>query len=119
VTDRCAVGVDHGTISGRAVVVKVSELGTALPEYGHCVMDAVPTAGPDRVELGPDWALLVPQDYVDVLPEDVARTVHIALRRGPVDPIGPPATDLLFARYQNVYGQASDDRRPPVQKELA
>lgn len=36
------VGVDYGTLSGRALVVRVSdgeELGTAVHEYPHAVMD--------------------------------------------------------------------------------
>lgn len=47
-----------------------------------------------------------------VMLEDVARTVHIARQGGPVIPIPQPAIDALYARYQNVYGQAGDDRRP-------
>ena len=40
--DRYVVGVDFGTLSGRAVVVRVSdgaELGTAVHDYEHGVMD--------------------------------------------------------------------------------
>jgi len=36
------VGVDFGTLSGRAVVVRVrdgAELGAAVHEYGHAVID--------------------------------------------------------------------------------
>jgi L-ribulokinase len=61
------VGVDYGTLSGRAVVVRVSdgaELGSAVHEYTHAVLtDALP----DGTPLGHDWALQVPGDYVDVL----------------------------------------------------
>jgi L-ribulose-5-phosphate 4-epimerase len=46
-----------------------------------------------------------------VMCEDAARTVHIALQSGPVDPIPQAQIDALYARYQNVYGQNSDDRR--------
>jgi L-ribulose-5-phosphate 4-epimerase len=52
-----------------------------------------------------------------VMVEDVARTVHIARQGGPVLPIAQPDIDALYARYQNVYGQAGDDRRgarPPA-----
>ena len=41
--DPCVVGVDYGTLSGRAVVVRVSdgaELGAAVHDYRHGVMDA-------------------------------------------------------------------------------
>lgn len=62
------VGVDFGTLSGRAVVVRVSdgaELGSAVHEYAHGVIEtALP--GSD-VRLGPDWALQSPQDWIDVL----------------------------------------------------
>lgn len=46
-----------------------------------------------------------------VMVEDVARTVHYAREGGPLVPIEPDAIDRLYARYQNVYGQASDERR--------
>jgi L-ribulose-5-phosphate 4-epimerase len=41
-----------------------------------------------------------------VLLEDVARTVHLARQLGPVGAISPDDIDSLYARYQNVYGQA-------------
>jgi L-ribulokinase len=40
--DRYVVGIDFGTLSGRALVVRVSdgaELGTAVHEYSHAVID--------------------------------------------------------------------------------
>jgi len=46
-----------------------------------------------------------------VMLEDVARTVHIARQGGELVPIAPDAIDRLYARYQQVYGQASDARR--------
>ena len=81
--DRYVVGVDYGTLSGRAVVVRVrdgAEVGSAVKEYPHAVMDRVlaPTGAP----LPPDWALQVPQDYVDVLTE----AVPAALAASGVDP---------------------------------
>jgi L-ribulokinase len=70
------VGVDYGTLSGRAVVVRVSdgaELGSAVHDYPHAVLTE---ALPDGTPLGHDWALQVPSDYVDVLriavPEAIA-----------------------------------------------
>ncbi|MDQ1050244.1 ribulokinase [Streptomyces sp. V4I2] len=63
----CVVGVDFGTLSGRAVVVRVrdgAELGTAEHGYRHAVLDR---ELPDGTRLPPDWALQVPSDYVDVL----------------------------------------------------
>ncbi len=47
-----------------------------------------------------------------VLLEDVARTVHVARQVGEPVAIAPDAVDHLYARYQHVYGQATDDRRP-------
>jgi L-ribulokinase len=47
--DMFTVGVNFGTLSGRAVVVRVSdgaELGSAVHEYPHAVMDLSLTAGP-------------------------------------------------------------------------
>jgi L-ribulokinase len=63
------IGVDYGTLSGRAVVVRVSdgeELGSAVHDYRHGVMDEYLTAA-DGQRLPPDWALQVPGDYVEVL----------------------------------------------------
>jgi L-ribulokinase len=66
--DRYMVGVDFGTLSGRALVVRVgdgAEVGTAVHEYRHGVMDAVLAA--TGAPLPPDWALQDPDDYRDVL----------------------------------------------------
>lgn len=73
------VGVDFGTLSGRAVIVRVSdgsEVGSATHEYAHAVLDRVLPDG--RTSLGPDWALQVPQDYVDVLRYAVPAAVAAA-----------------------------------------
>ncbi len=72
------VGIDFGTLSGRAVVVRVAdgaELGSASVDYAHGVL-----------EPEPQWALQVPSDYLDVL-----RCVPLALRdagASPSDVIG-------------------------------
>jgi L-ribulose-5-phosphate 4-epimerase len=42
-----------------------------------------------------------------VMCEDVARTVHISRQLGTPIPLEPGDVDLLFDRYQNVYGQRS------------
>ena len=73
------VGIDYGTLSGRAVVVRVSdgaELGSAVLEYPHGVMDTTLAATGRR--LPPDWALQVPQDYVDVLKTAVPEAIRAA-----------------------------------------
>ncbi len=54
-----------------------------------------------------------------VMVEDVARTVHFARQLGEPVPIAQADIDSLYNRYQNVYGQATDDRRPSEQKEEA
>lgn len=62
------IGIDYGTLSGRAVVVSVAdgaELGTAVHEYRHGVVDRRLPA--TDAPLGPDWALQIPQDWRDVL----------------------------------------------------
>ena len=76
------VGVDFGTLSGRAVVVRVrdgAELGTAVTDYPHAVLDR---ALPDGRPLPPEWALQVPADYVEVL----RTAVPAALVAAGVDP---------------------------------
>lgn len=78
------VGVDFGTLSGRAVVVRVSdgaELGSATHAYRHGVLDR---ELPDGTPLGPDWALQVPADYVEVL----RTAVPAAIEAAGVDPAG-------------------------------
>ena len=62
------VGIDYGTLSGRAVVVRVSdgeELGNAVYDYPHKVMDR--ELASTGKALPPDWALQDAHDYVDVL----------------------------------------------------
>lgn len=82
------VGVDFGTLSGRAVVVRVSdgaECGTAVHAYRHGVLDSVlPHTGR---RLPPDWALQVPSDYVDVLREAVPAALAAA-QVNPADVVG-------------------------------
>jgi L-ribulose-5-phosphate 4-epimerase len=46
-----------------------------------------------------------------VLVEDAARTAHAARQVGTLVPLPQDAIDRLYERYQNVYGQAEDDRR--------
>jgi L-ribulokinase len=81
--DRYVIGVDFGTLSGRALVVRVSdgeELGTATSDYRHGVMDSTLAVGGGT--LPPDWALQVPSDYVDVL----KTAVPAAIRAAGIDP---------------------------------
>jgi L-ribulokinase len=81
--DAAVIGVDYGTLSGRALVVRVAdgaELGTAVHEYAHGVMDARLAATGER--LPPDWALQDPADYIDVL----KHAVPAAVRQAGIDP---------------------------------
>jgi len=81
--DACVVGVDFGTLSGRALVVRVrdgAELGTAVHEYAHAVMDDELAA--TGAKLPPDWALQDPADWLDVL----RHAVPAALRSAGVSP---------------------------------
>jgi L-ribulokinase len=77
------VGVDFGTLSGRAVVARVAdgaELGSAVHPYPHGVMDRTLAATGER--LAPDWALQDPADYLEVL----RVAVPAALREAGADP---------------------------------
>lgn len=77
-----AIGVDYGTLSGRAVLVDVEtgeELASSVYEYPHGVMD---TALPDGTPLSHDWALQHPTDYVEVL----GNTIPAVLKETGIDP---------------------------------
>ncbi|MFD2767462.1 ribulokinase [Micromonospora eburnea] len=76
--DRYVIGVDFGTLSGRALVVRVgdgTELGTAVHEYRRGVIESTL---PDGAPLPPDWALQDPEDYGDVLRHAVPDAVAAA-----------------------------------------
>ena len=81
------IGIDYGTLSGRAVLVDVAtgeELAASVYEYPHAVMD---TALPTGEKLGQDWALQHPQDYLEVL----YHTIPAVLRQSgaaPADVVG-------------------------------
>ncbi|MCX6431313.1 MAG: ribulokinase, partial [Actinobacteria bacterium] len=75
---KAAVGVDFGTLSGRAVVISVAdgrELGSAVHVYRHGVLtQSLPTGQ----TLPPSWALQVPQDWRDVLAHAVPEALRIS-----------------------------------------
>jgi L-ribulokinase len=77
--DACVIGVDYGTLSGRAVVVAVAdgaELGSAVHDYAHGVIEReLPASG---ARLAPQWALQDPDDYIDVLRQAVPAAVAAA-----------------------------------------
>ena len=75
--DKYTIGVDFGTLSGRAVLVNVNtgeEIDSSVYEYPHKVMDE---RLPSGKELPHDWALQHPQDYLDVL----AKTIPDVFKR--------------------------------------
>ena len=77
--DRFVIGVDYGTLSGRALLVRVSdgtEIATATHEYTHAVMDT--TLAATGQKLPPEWALQVPSDYLDVLRIAVPEVLRLA-----------------------------------------
>ncbi|MFD8303839.1 ribulokinase [Streptomyces sp. NPDC059690] len=74
----CVVGVDFGTLSGRAVVVRVrdgAELASAEHVYAHAVLER---ELPDGTPLPADWALQVPADWIEVLRTAVPEAVAAA-----------------------------------------
>src|ERR1700721_58781 len=96
------VGVDFGTLSARALVVRVSdgaEAGTAVREYAHGVIDRSLTG---HGELPPDWALQDPGDWIEAL----SVVVPAALIDAGIDPgqvIGV-ATDFTASTCMPVLG---------------
>jgi len=61
------VGIDFGTLSGRALLVDAltgEELAESVCEYAHAVMDEQLPSG---AKLKPKSALQHPADYLDVL----------------------------------------------------
>ena len=78
------VGIDFGTLSGRAVVVRADNgemLGTAVAEYPHGVMDETLDSA-DGQALPPGYALQDPGDYEYVL----RRVVIGAVKDAGIDP---------------------------------
>jgi L-ribulokinase len=77
------IGVDFGTLSGRAVLVSLNdgkELASAVHDYANGVIDEV-LPGTD-IRLEPDWALQDPNDYLEVL----KNAVPAVLAESGVDP---------------------------------
>lgn len=79
-SEKYIVGVDFGTLSGRAIVVRASdghEVGTAVTEYKHGVMDQTLTAG-DNQKLPLEFALQEPTDYEEVLATAIPAAIEDA-----------------------------------------
>src|ERR1700719_2335810 len=103
--DAYVVGVDFGTLSARALVVRVSdgaEAGTAVREYAHGVIDRALTG---YGELPPDWALQDPGDWIEAL----SVVVPAAIRDAGIDPgqvIGV-ATDFTASTCMPVHADGT------------
>ena len=111
---RYTIGIDFGSLSGRAVLADASdgrEIASAQFDYPHGVMDrALPSGAP----LPAGWALQHPQDYLDVLDHtlpQLARQVDPADIVGigldctsstvlPVDPQGTPL--CMTERFRDI-----------------
>lgn len=78
-----SLGIDYGTLSGRAVLVDVSdgtEVASSVFEYVNGVIDSrLPHT---NEKLPPDWALQDPADYLQVL----ATTVPTVINKSKVSP---------------------------------
>ena len=64
---RYSLGVDFGTLSGRAVLIDIdtgAEMATSVMEYSHAVMSE---SFVDGSALPADYALQHPKDYLDTL----------------------------------------------------
>jgi L-ribulokinase len=76
--DKFALGIDYGTESGRAVVVRVRDgklMSSSLVPYPDGVIDERLPGGP---KLEPDWALQNPLDYLYVLEKAVPKALKEA-----------------------------------------
>lgn len=80
--DKYTIGLDYGTLSGRAVLVNVRNgetVAQSVKDYTHGVMER---ELPDGTALPPGWALADPEDYLEVLFE----TIPDLLRQSGVRP---------------------------------
>ncbi len=72
--EKYTIGLDFGTLSARALLVRVSDgeiIAEACFEYPHAVMDRYLASSGE--ELPPDFALQDPQDYLDALDETLPK----------------------------------------------
>jgi L-ribulokinase len=73
---KCAVGIDFGTMSGRAVLVDLAtgaELSAAVHEFANGVIERHLPDPDSDVRLEPDWALQDPADYIATIQATVPR----------------------------------------------
>ncbi len=82
-SEKYTIGVDFGTESGRAVVVRVrdgAELSSAVYPYPDSVIDEHLPGSSER--LPPEWALQNPDDYIGVY----KHAVRAAVQKAGIDP---------------------------------
>ena len=75
----CALGLDFGTASVRAVVIETQtgvQRGSAVATYRHGVIER--TLPGTSTRLGPEWALQHPGDYLEAMCEAVSGAVRAA-----------------------------------------
>ena len=80
---RFVIGIDFGTLSGRALIVNVDtgeEVGYGVHEYAHGSIEE--TLPGSRRRLPPDFALQHPNDYLEVLFQAVPKAIKSARIRG-------------------------------------
>lgn len=83
-TSAVVIGVDFGTLSARALVVRVvdgTELASTVYPYRHGVMDRKLSAHTGK-PLPPEWALQNPSDYLEAMHQ----TIPAALAEARIDP---------------------------------
>lgn len=95
--EKYVIGLDYGTLSGRAVLVSVSDGAVAaesVMEYPHGILRTLPGS---EEELPADFALQEIDDYVDVMYHTIRAVVEEAgCRAGQVIGIGIDATSSTF-----------------------
>jgi L-ribulokinase len=77
VADQYTIGIDFGTLSGRAVLVRVSD-GAEIAGAEHVYESGVIDRELDGHRLPPDWALQDPDDWIAVLQHAVPAAVQEA-----------------------------------------
>lgn len=91
--EKYSIGIDYGTLSGRALLVRISDgkiMADAVMDYPHAVMDDVLPASGEK--LPADFALEDPADYIKVL----KYIVPTVMKESGVDPEDVVAIGIDF-----------------------
>lgn len=106
------IGIDYGSLSGRSVLVATENgrvAATATLDYPHRVLDR---ALPDGTPLPADYALQVPQDYLEVLYNTVPKLLEASgVDAGDIVGIGVDATACTVLPVDKA-GQPLSNRYP-------